>query len=691
LIRSLLTKVKGNFSAGGKIRFFGRNWKALTGDKWTQDTVLHGLSIPLKSPPHQSKEANTIPMNAEQKAIVSAEIERMVSKHVVRLAQDVPDQYVSNVFVRTNPDTKKHRMILNLKNLNHFVKYQHFKMETLSQISQVIQTGDFLVKIDLKDAFWSIPIHKSFQKLMRFRWEGSLYEFTTLAFGLGPAPWAFTKVMKVPVSLMRRLGIRLMIYLDDILIAAKSFAEACQARDTMIFLLENLGLTVNWEKSILCPSHQMEYLGMEIDTQTMSILLPEKKIDKLTSLCQSVGEKSSLTLRELSQLIGKLYATAPALTPAPLQLRSLQQDLISGLKRNLSYSDQISLSGDASKEIKWWLINLKIRKGRPLLLQNPEMIIYSDAAKTQGWGAAMEGGPSTGGSWSLQEKQSFHINALELMAAELAIKTFVKLHPVKSIHIRIDNTCALTYLLKMGGTKSKTLTEISKRIWDFLLSQEITLTASWISSELNWRADEESRAKPNASDWMLSSTVWQEIAKKWGRPSIDCFATRTMRQVERYTSRRLDPFSEGSNGLYQPWRNEFPYLFPPFCLIGQVLRKVQREKVEQAILIAPLWAGQPWFPSLLEMCVQHPLQLPLSPDLLTNQEGQSHPLVQNQTLLMGAFLVSGNPSRTRDYLKGLPASSWGQNETRRSSLTSRVGKSGILGALRGKLIPIMQM
>ena len=97
----------------------------------------------------------------------------------------------------------------------------------------------------------------------------------------------------------------------------------------------------------------------------------------------------------------------------------------------------------------------------PMHLPPPEMIICSDAAKTGGWGAAC-GAQSTGGTWNMEES-ALNINIQELMAAELAIKTFTKSMSVKSIHIQIDNTAALSYLVKMGGTRNMIMNVITKR------------------------------------------------------------------------------------------------------------------------------------------------------------------------------------------------------------------------------------
>ena len=84
-----------------------------------------------------------------------------------------------------------------------------------------------MVKFDLKDAYLTVPVHPSHQKYLRFEWKGRVFQFNCLAFGLTPAPRIFTKILKVVMGFLRRQGIRLIIYLDDILIlnVSKVLAE----------------------------------------------------------------------------------------------------------------------------------------------------------------------------------------------------------------------------------------------------------------------------------------------------------------------------------------------------------------------------------------------------------------------------------------------------------------------------------
>lgn len=73
--------------------------------------------------------------------------------------------------------------------------YHHFKQETLDTILNNINRGDFFTSTDLKDAYFSIPIHENERKYLKI-WNGQLYRFTSLPFGIASAPHDFTKILK---------------------------------------------------------------------------------------------------------------------------------------------------------------------------------------------------------------------------------------------------------------------------------------------------------------------------------------------------------------------------------------------------------------------------------------------------------------------------------------------------------------
>ena len=67
-----------------------------------------------------------------------------------------------------------HRPVVNLKGLNHFVEYKHFKMEGVPMLKNLLKPKDFLTKIDLKDAYLTVPIWNQHQKFLQFIWRDNV-------------------------------------------------------------------------------------------------------------------------------------------------------------------------------------------------------------------------------------------------------------------------------------------------------------------------------------------------------------------------------------------------------------------------------------------------------------------------------------------------------------------------------------
>ena len=83
---------------------------------------------------------------------------------------------------------------------------------------------------------------------------------------LSSAPLTFTKITKPVVSTLRRLGIRMSLYLDDMLLMADSVQEARAHLRAAIEILVALGFVINMGKSTFQPSQKLEFLGFCIDT-----------------------------------------------------------------------------------------------------------------------------------------------------------------------------------------------------------------------------------------------------------------------------------------------------------------------------------------------------------------------------------------------------------------------------------------
>ena len=195
-------------------------------------------------------------MNSDR-TILSEEVESLLLKEAISEISSENVSFSSALFIIPKK-SGGFRPIINLKYLNEFIIYRAFKMENLESIKYLIQENDWFTKLDLLDAYLVVPLNVHSRKFVSFSWDNRQFVFNSLAFGLSSAPWAFTKLMRPVVALFRRKGIRLVIYLDDILILSNSKENASQDFSTVSETLQKLGFLINWKKTVKDPSQSIE-------------------------------------------------------------------------------------------------------------------------------------------------------------------------------------------------------------------------------------------------------------------------------------------------------------------------------------------------------------------------------------------------------------------------------------------------
>ena len=60
------------------------------------------------------------------------------------------------------------RPIINLKHLNTFLDVKHFKMEGINTLRDILQENNWMGKLDLSDAYLTVPIHHKDRKFLKF-------------------------------------------------------------------------------------------------------------------------------------------------------------------------------------------------------------------------------------------------------------------------------------------------------------------------------------------------------------------------------------------------------------------------------------------------------------------------------------------------------------------------------------------
>ena len=113
-----------------------------------------------------------------------------------------------------------------------------------------------------KDAYLSVNVHKSSQNYLCFQWRNRCYAFQGLSFGLNTAHRVFTKPIKPIAAYLCKRRIRKIVYLDDFLILGSSIKESKANTQLTLDLLQWLGFTIIWKKSMLVPTQSLTFLGL---------------------------------------------------------------------------------------------------------------------------------------------------------------------------------------------------------------------------------------------------------------------------------------------------------------------------------------------------------------------------------------------------------------------------------------------
>ncbi|XP_074661124.1 uncharacterized protein LOC141913859 [Tubulanus polymorphus] len=221
-------------------------------------------------------------------------------------------------------------------------------------------------------------------------------------------------------------------------------------------------------------------------------------------------------------------------------------------------------------------------KMRPHLLAKrgpPAEIFLTSDASGIGW-RGTRGNLKTGGNWSSWEA-ALHINQLEIEAALFTLQPLCKTETDTHILIRIDNQVTVAFLNNMGGRKEK-CNAIARETWLWCKARGLWLTAAYLPGALNTEADAMSRTYHDNTEWGLNDRVFRKLCQIWGEPAIDLFASRNNHKVPRLFSWKPDPQAEAVDAFSVPWNKELVYAFPPFCLVGKTLQKIQAKSAQHS-------------------------------------------------------------------------------------------------------------
>ena len=601
-----------------------RQWRALTDEVSVLRLVTKGIRLPfVEAIAPRRGPAPTIPTHLV--SVYEAHLSSLLERGII---EETPEWAirVASLFFDVPKRSGGVRFVHDLRYVNSYLDIPTFRMETLAMIRSSIPRDAWFTSIDLKDAYWHVPVPTWLRRFLAFHVLGRSFQWAAMPMGLASSARYFTILLRPVLALLRQCGVMVFAYLDDILVVAASEAEANVGCQLTLQLLESLGFLVNYEKSELRPTQRIRHLGFTLDGHNNRIYLPQDRRQDLQKQARKtlrLADSGTLTCRLLASLIGKAQAALEAMPNARYHIHALHRSMRWNLRRGSATGDNYSvpalLSPAARQAVSWWASPAVTRvNGAPLRAPRPRVTLTTDASET-GWGATVEvhsADPSTRiraaqttfGHWSTEEAANSS-NWREAMALQLGFFA-LRLHELPRhtvIRIHSDNTTAISYL-RRGGGRFCHLAQALEPVTRCALRRRFHLLPRHIAGENNQIADRESRRMPERHDWTVDLSMARRIF--WlAQPTLDAFASRLNHITERYCSRLPDPHAMAVDGLSVPWSCERVYAAPPIPLIPQVINKAVDERAS-VTLLTPNWPNQAWFGRLMAAVTVAPILVP---------------------------------------------------------------------------------
>ena len=443
------------------------------------------------------------------------------------------------------------------------------------------------------------------------------------------------------MKFLRKRGVTIVIYIDDTLLIARSVEELKHNVDLTIKMLEQAGFMVNFKKSHLTPSTRLEFLGFIIDTVDYTITLCQTKLTNLLNIISTALCSPTLSICQLSKIIGKIVAIFPCCECAPLHYRILDRFKCKMLRQNnYRWGAKIKLSSSCLQELVWWKDNLNQslvtrHLHEPTITQH----LFSDSS-----------GTAFGGWWKdkhvqsrfLEKQAKLSINTKELLAVFYTISSFAKDLSKEVVLIHCDNSVTVSCIHKLGSS-DPLRDRIVRKLYDLADLHKFKIKVTWITGKRNKTADILSRrlATNIRTEWSLDQSWFNELLH-WidFTPEVDLFASHLNTKISKFCSRTTDPLSWHVDAFTISWTGLKIYCFAPFSLIGRILKKIESDQVQQAMVIVPLHPSSSWFPRFIHMCREPPLLLPKKVVHSLKLPWDStirHPLHRTMRLLLGSL------------------------------------------------------
>ena len=458
-------------------------WKTLPNSKFANDIISRGLTIPFinkQASLRLMKDKGQVRQyDNNKRRSLDKECDRLLELGVIETLPRDAYIYFNHVFFNVKPNGTI-RLIFDMKELNKNIAKPRFKMLKSSTIFPYLLNNNFACKLDLKDAYWHIPLHSMAQKFLTFKLGNRKFKWTVMPFVLKTAPYIFTKIMFTVVKyIQKKYGIIVFNYLDDFIILAQDYWTCKEHTKIVIKVLSELGWKISLEKSVTDPVKEIDFLGVTyyLDSKTMHPMT--KNVKKCKDITKTFTNLTKANLTLFQKLLGTYNFVS--------NFTLFGRNYIKCLHRFYGYfkSGSKIIPPSLKMQIQKWKTKEMFNKVN-IPKQTYDYEIFSDASN-EGWGGVLYKDRNIDyvkGTWN-QSENEMHINLKELLACMKTIQYFIEKVRKCNLMLNVDSKVTVAWINKRGSIKNPVANELILDLMKVSHKFEIHFIASWIKGSNN--------------------------------------------------------------------------------------------------------------------------------------------------------------------------------------------------------------
>ncbi len=207
----------------------------------------------------------------------------------------------------------------------------------------------------------------------------------------------------------------------------------------------------------------------------------------------------------------------------------------------------VNITQECRRSFNPWTDLAFLRAGVPLEQVSRHTVVTTDASST-GWGNICNGQAAS--ELRTGPRLLWYINCLELWALHLALWQFRPLLLGKHVLVRMDNTAAVSYINRLGGIRSRRMSQLARHLLLWSHTQLKSLRAAHIPWKLNRVVDALSQQLTFPGEWRLHPETIGLIWSRFGEAQGDLFASHESSHCQLYFFPDRGPPQHGCTGTH---------------------------------------------------------------------------------------------------------------------------------------------